>query len=349
MAFLDYPFDSEGGGNDNWQRFPHHSKVLKYLKNFSKDFRINPHIKFHSKVIKLEKLEKSWAVHTKNLKGLGESKERFDAVIVCNGHYTKPRIPALPGRKYFFGQMIHSHNYRSPSPMTNKQVALWGTSASGFDLSAEIDKVAAKTYWCGSAFAAPTSLNLNRNAYPSPSGFTKSGQLIVGTETLKIDIFVYCTGYLYDFPFIDTNVVNVNDNWVNPLYQDIVPPRDNTIGFIGLTYLVIPFPMFEIQAKWFVKQLKSKLTLKEASFRLDKVQERYKIFKDLGIARRHYHRLGDKQFEYYNLLAKQSEEAPIPEWLKQTWIDIQRSREVNPLNFRDMDLPVRGPTICDIR
>ena len=107
--------------------------------------------------------------------------------------------------------------------------------------------------------------------------------------------------------------------------------------------------MFEMQAKWFVKQLRYKLTVKEAALRLDKVQKRYRVLRDLDLARRHYHRLGDKQFEYYNVLAEQSKEAPIPDWLEQTWIDIQKSREVNPLNFRDMDLPVRGPTVFDFQ
>ena len=75
---------------------------------------------------------------------------------------------------------------------------------------------------------------------------------MVATEELNIDTFMFCTGYHYDFPFISDEIIGVDDNWVNPLYLDIVLPRDNTLGFIGLPYLIVPFPMFEIQAKWFV-------------------------------------------------------------------------------------------------
>ena len=340
MAFSDYTFDSKGGGDDSWPRFPHHTKVLEYLESFSEHYTLTPHIRLAAKVQEIEKSGKGWTVQTRGLK------EAFDAVIVCNGHYARPRIPALPGIENFQGQLMHSHNYRAPDAMAGKRVAFWGTSASGFDISGEIDKVAAQTYWCGNAFTEAMSLGPTRTAYPSPSGFTESGKLIVGNEELDIDTFMYCTGYHYGFPFISGEIVGVDDNWVNPLYRDIVPPNDNTLGFIGLPYLIIPFPMFEMQAKWFVKQLVSEFTLPDAATRAEEVRKRAERFQRTGIKKRHYHRLGDQQFEYYNSLAEQSGQPPAPEWFTQTWSDAQKSREADPANFRDISLPCRGPTIC---
>jgi hypothetical protein len=340
MAFLDYTFDSKGGGNDMWPRFPHHTKVLEYLKNFSDHYALAPHIRLSAEVHRIEKSSEGWTVHSRGLD------ERFDAVIICNGHYARPRVPTLPGIEHFQGHRLHSHNYRAPNAMIGKRVALWGTSASGFDLSGEIDKVADRTYWCGSAFTEPTSFGATRTAYPSPSGFTETGKLIVGTEELDIDTFMYCTGYHYGFPFISGEIISVDDNWVNPLYQDIIPPTDNTLGFIGLPYQIIPFPMFEMQAKWFVKQLVSEFTLHDLRTRAGKVRERAEHFQLKGIDKRHYHRLGDEQFEYYNLLAEQCGQPPVSEWFKQTWSDAKRSREADPINFRDIGLPTRGPTIC---
>jgi hypothetical protein len=340
MAFLDYTFDSKGGGNDTWPRFPHHTKVLEYLENFSDHYALTPYIRLAAEVQGIEKSVEGWTVHAAG------AMEAFDAVIVCNGHYARPRIPALPGIEHFHGHLLHSHNYRAPNAMEGKRVALWGTSASGFDISGEIAKVAAHTYWCGNAFTEPTPLGPARTAYPSPSGFTASGKLIVGTEELDIDTFMYCTGYHYGFPFISGEIVSVEDNWVNPLYQDIVPPEDNTLGFIGLPYLIIPFPMFEMQAKWFIKQLLSEFSGPDATIRSEKVREKSEHLLHEGTSKRHYHRLGDQQFEYYNLLAKQCGQPPVPEWFKQTWSDAQKSREKDPINFRDISLPSRGPTIC---
>ena len=35
MAFLDFTFDTAGGGQDDWPRFPHHTQVAEYLNRFS--------------------------------------------------------------------------------------------------------------------------------------------------------------------------------------------------------------------------------------------------------------------------------------------------------------------------
>ena len=54
MAFLDYPFDSRGGGQDHWPRFPHHSCVLTYLQNFCRDFDITPCLRLEHQVLAIE-------------------------------------------------------------------------------------------------------------------------------------------------------------------------------------------------------------------------------------------------------------------------------------------------------
>jgi len=40
MPYTDYTFDSAGGGGDGWPRYPHHTAVLAYLRNFAADFGI---------------------------------------------------------------------------------------------------------------------------------------------------------------------------------------------------------------------------------------------------------------------------------------------------------------------
>ncbi len=160
-----------------WPRFPHHTKVLEYLKNFSDHYALAPHIRLSAEVHRIEKSAEGWTVHS------GGSDERFDAVIICNGHYARPRIPTLPGIEHFQGHLLHSHNYRAPNAMVGKRVALWGTAASGFDLSGEIDKVADRTYWCGSAFPEPTPVRATITPHPAPSGLPASVRLILAART----------------------------------------------------------------------------------------------------------------------------------------------------------------------
>jgi len=62
--------------------------------------------------------------------------EEFDAVLVCNGHYSEPHLPAIPGAADFPGLLMHSHNYRTAERFKGQQVAVVGASFSG-ETSAE--------------------------------------------------------------------------------------------------------------------------------------------------------------------------------------------------------------------
>lgn len=70
--------------------------------------------------------------------------EVFDAVVVCNGHYSDPRRPEIPGMGEFPGRLLHSHSYRQNTPFAGMTVVVIGASASGEDISREIALVADK-------------------------------------------------------------------------------------------------------------------------------------------------------------------------------------------------------------
>ena len=38
----------------------------------------------------------------------------FDAVVICNGHFSEPRLPSVKGSDVFPGLQMHAHNYRNP-------------------------------------------------------------------------------------------------------------------------------------------------------------------------------------------------------------------------------------------
>lgn len=44
----------------------------------------------------------------------------FEAVVVCNGHYSEPRVPSFPGQTVFPGRQMHSHNYRTAAPFAGQ-------------------------------------------------------------------------------------------------------------------------------------------------------------------------------------------------------------------------------------
>ncbi|KAF2771661.1 FAD/NAD(P)-binding domain-containing protein [Teratosphaeria nubilosa] len=71
-------------------------------------------------------------------------REDFDAVVLANGHYTVPFIPAVPGLpeylERFPGKVFHSKSYREPHTFTGKNILVIGSSASGYDIGRELVK-----------------------------------------------------------------------------------------------------------------------------------------------------------------------------------------------------------------
>nr|CAD7416936.1 unnamed protein product [Timema poppensis] len=79
-----------------------------------------------------------WKVVVENVKTKKEATYDFDAIIVCNGHYSVPHIPDIPGVETFNGTKLHSHSYREPERFTGLNVVLLGASSSGVDISLEL-------------------------------------------------------------------------------------------------------------------------------------------------------------------------------------------------------------------
>ena len=76
--------------------------------------------------------------------GFPVSEEDFDAIVVCNGHYSNVRRAELPGAESFPGTIVHSHSYRDNQAFEGLTVIVIGASASGEDICREISLTANK-------------------------------------------------------------------------------------------------------------------------------------------------------------------------------------------------------------
>ncbi|CAI5962961.1 unnamed protein product [Closterium sp. NIES-65] len=50
----------------------------------------------------------------------GEEEREFDVLVVCNGHYSQPKIASIAGVDTWPGIQMHSHNYRHPEGFAGK-------------------------------------------------------------------------------------------------------------------------------------------------------------------------------------------------------------------------------------
>lgn len=83
-----------------------------------------------------------WLVDVENLKIKTKESRQYDAVIVCNGHFSTPWIPEIPGQEVFKGSQTHSRFYRMPESYRDQKVLVLGAGPSGQDISRHISVAA---------------------------------------------------------------------------------------------------------------------------------------------------------------------------------------------------------------
>ncbi|VVA91068.1 unnamed protein product [Arabis nemorensis] len=319
MGFSDFPFvprpDDE---SRDPRRYPRHREVLAYLEDFASEFNLVEMVRFETEVVRVEPEDQKWRVKSRNSDGISGD-EIFDAVVVCNGHYTEPRIARIPDS--WPGKQIHSHNYRVPDPFKDEVVVVIGNFASGVDISRDIAAVAKEVHIASKTTASDTYEKLPRldnlwlhsvieSTYEDGSVVFQNGKVV------HADTIVHCTGYKYSFPFLDTNgYVNIDDNCVGPLYKHVFPPAlAPGLSFIGLPWIVLQFFMFEIQSKWVASVLSGRVTLPTQDKMMEDVVAFYAKLEAMGIPKRYTHRLGESQVEYFNWIAEQCGCLPVEHW-----------------------------------
>lgn len=109
MGFRAYPFVAKNGSQRDARRFPGHREVLEYLKDFADEFGIIEMVRFRTEVCHVRLADDGkWKVKSKRKEegDLEKFDEIYDAVVVCNGHYTEPRIAEIPGNCFLISLIV---------------------------------------------------------------------------------------------------------------------------------------------------------------------------------------------------------------------------------------------------
>ena len=255
---------SDNSNSDN--SYITHEEVLNYLEGYANDYDLNSYIQYGCEVTQLtvEEDEISSVSPMSSNKGMNDDQEEkpwpkitlqwkqnfqndvennefnsetFDVVCICNGHYAKPSYPAIPGIEHFQGKIMHSIEYDDPFLYTNKTVLCIGGRASGSDIAREISQYAKKVYISDSAFPeeqngvpvveenvlwVPRTEKIETNSHKSCIKFGNECKLLPN----DVDIIVFCSGYDYEFPFINekSNLkfsAVAGERRVGPLYKQV--------------------------------------------------------------------------------------------------------------------------------
>ncbi|MED6205295.1 hypothetical protein PIB30_016481 [Stylosanthes scabra] len=345
MGFLDYPFRRDNKRGDP-RTCPGHQEVLRFLLEFADEFGINELTRFGTEVVKVKKVEgeEGWMVESRASYGGGDSvsREVFDAVVVCSGHYTAPRVAEVCGIEKWHGFQMHSHNYRVPQPFQDQIVILIGYGPTSFDISREIALVAKEVHVSVRLNPAKKDMKLedfaNVRFRPMIKCINEDGLVVFEDGvTINADSIIHCTGYKIELPFLETNgVVSIDDNRVGPVYKHVFPPSlAPCLSFVGLTYRDSIFPITELQGKWVARILSGKMMLPSEEEMMKSIEEHYQFMQQNGLPKRFTHYLGATQLDYKHWLAEHLGLPPLEEWRDAMYLhNIKNFSEMNG-GFRD--------------
>ena len=129
--------------------YPHHSQIAAYFDDYVDHFGFRDKIAFRTEVTRVEQApEGGWDVSVRSLDGGDERTERYDDVMIANGHHWDPRWPEpdFPGELDDSVEVTHAHYYRSSEGYEDKNVLVLGIGNSACDIAVETSRVSKMTY-----------------------------------------------------------------------------------------------------------------------------------------------------------------------------------------------------------
>ena len=259
--------------------FPSREFILQYLEEYAED--VKHLIKFHTQVQDIQLKPSgtgrdSWQIQSQDLVTKKSSSATYDAVAICNGHYSVPYIPAIPGieewNSAFPGVIHHSKLYRSPEAFREKKVIVIGNSASGSDIASQIATtsihpvlVSIRSRPLIPFTVCPAKVEVPEIAeFLSPrSNSHRAVRFIDGTVEEDVDAILFCTGYLYSYPFLPSLRSDlITDGFrVQHTYKHMFYIPHSTLAFLGLPWNILPFSFGEAQSAVLARVWSSRLSL----------------------------------------------------------------------------------------
>lgn len=244
--------------------FPKRETIQEYLVEYAQEVRAL--IKFCFQVSKISPAPRDgkdkWFLEAHSTVSGETVKDTFDAVVIANGHYATPSIPSIKNISEFHQAhpsiISHSKQYRTPEPFKDKKVIVVGNGPSGIDIALQINSVCRRPALLSVKEATPAERldHTGCREVPEIAEFLidqRGVKFADGTVEPDIDAVVFCTGFLYSYPFLPDlqHKLVTNGKGVHSLYKHFLCIDHPTLVFPGLNIKAIPWPLSEAQAAVF--------------------------------------------------------------------------------------------------
>ncbi|KAK5649047.1 hypothetical protein RI129_003939 [Pyrocoelia pectoralis] len=332
MMYPDYPYPPE-----ETKSYLGADEVFAYFKGYADTFNLHPYIKYHRCVLNIStNINETWNVTIKNIKTKLVETFVYEYVFICNGHLWQPLLPQTPGRYAFKGTQVHSFNYYEPSSYKNRRVVVVGARSSARDIVHFISLVAEHVFVSYEGLCL-VSFGDKVTSKPLIKELREHSVIFEdGTEELVDDI-VYCTGYDYKYPFLSSDCgINIQDKHVYPLFLHMVNINHPTMFFIGLPFVICAIPLFDLQVRFCIEIIMKNFELPSKELMLEDLHNEIKEKEKLNVPRKHIHRMGEFQEEYWKKLARLSSIKPLPPVLCKMYEESRRERIVEK-HYRIID------------
>ena len=175
------------------------------------------------------------------------------------------------------------------------------------------------------------------------SHVNQNGQFMLtnGDVISDVELLVICTGYLYDFPFLSSEKVNLkneNGRVLINLYKHLIHIDYPSLSFVGIPMAVSPFPLMHQQCGYITKLLTGNAELPSAEKMRQDVENEIQACLMYAIPRKYFHKfIGARQFEYNNMLADLSGLSRNPKVIESLYVYNSRARRADLLGYKKLE------------
>jgi len=139
--FSDFPMPA------HYPEWPSGEQIQDYLSAYARKFEVLPFIRFSHEVTRIDFQDNTWVITGR--KGTVAFTEQVDFLVICNGTFSDPFIPSLPGMDSFVaagGKVLHSTRFHNTEICRDKNTLVVGYCKSASDVVTAAAETARNTH-----------------------------------------------------------------------------------------------------------------------------------------------------------------------------------------------------------
>ncbi|XP_031618998.1 senecionine N-oxygenase-like [Contarinia nasturtii] len=327
----------------NTPSYPPHEDIWNYLNSYADRFGLKKHIKFHHLVEKIHSIENDqWKIIVKDLPNNKTRTMIYDAVFISIDKLSTLNYPQYEGANEFNGKIMHSHEYRRAEDFHGADVLVIGSGSSGSDIIFQLSKTANRVTWSKRTYTDETEEE--RKVYGETVTFKNNVKLLTSSGAEFLDgthqnftVIIYATGYKNSFSILDADTgLRVDDNYVQPLYKQIINIEHPTMALISIDTFAANFRVKDLQVRFALEFFSGAKKLPPKSEMLKDMQDFAESQQKKGHYKSRIHIVGiDDSKEYYGQVSQAADLAKILDVYPNIASDSMKTSMNNPFGFRE--------------